>query len=57
MDEIHADGSVYLSSSVIGGRFVIRMAILAFRTKRKIIDRAVEMIERCLHKVIQSGEK
>ncbi len=57
MDEIHADGSVYLSSSVIGGRFVIRMAILAFRTKREIIDRAVEMIERCLHKVIQSGEK
>lgn len=51
MQEIHADGSVFLSSSVIDNRFVIRMAILAFRTKKEIIDEAVEMIERCLEKV------
>ena len=51
MQEIHADGSVFLSSSVIDNRFVIRMAILAFRTKKGTIDEAVEMIERCLEKV------
>ena len=51
MDEIHADGSVFLSSSIINKRFVIRIAILAFRTKREIIDEAVEMIKRCLKKV------
>lgn len=51
MQEIHADGSVFLSSSVIDNRFVIRMAILAFRTKKETIDEAVEMIERCLEKV------
>ncbi|MGO3183913.1 MAG: pyridoxal phosphate-dependent decarboxylase family protein [Aequorivita sp.] len=51
MDEIHADGSVFLSSSVIDKRFVIRIAILAFRTKKEIIDEAVEMIQRCLKKV------
>jgi glutamate/tyrosine decarboxylase-like PLP-dependent enzyme len=51
MQEIHADGSVFLSSSVIDNRFVIRMAILAYRTKKETIDEAVEMIERCLEKV------
>ncbi|MEO5967863.1 MAG: aminotransferase class V-fold PLP-dependent enzyme [Ferruginibacter sp.] len=51
MDEIHADGSVFLSSSIIDKRFVIRIAILAFRTKKEIIDEAVEMIKNCLEKV------
>ncbi|MCO5259229.1 MAG: aminotransferase class I/II-fold pyridoxal phosphate-dependent enzyme [Crocinitomicaceae bacterium] len=51
MDEIHKDGEVFLSSSIIKGRFVIRMAILSFRTKKETIDRAVSMIESCLAKV------
>ncbi|MGV8946840.1 MAG: pyridoxal phosphate-dependent decarboxylase family protein [Lutibacter sp.] len=51
MDEIHADGSVFLSSSMINNRFVIRIAILAFRTKKEIIDEAIEMIKCCLKKV------
>ncbi|KIA90424.1 pyridoxal phosphate-dependent decarboxylase family protein [Kaistella jeonii] len=53
MDEIHADGSVFLSSSIIDQRFVIRIAILAFRTKKETIDEAVEMIKRCLEKLKQ----
>ena len=52
MDEIHADGSVFLSSSIIENRFVIRIAILAFRTKKETVDEAIEMIKRCLTKVI-----
>ena len=55
MKRIHEDGDVFLSSSVIDGRFVIRMAILSFRTKLSTIDRAVEMIKRCLIQV-ESGE-
>ncbi|MEO8774334.1 MAG: aminotransferase class V-fold PLP-dependent enzyme [Gelidibacter sp.] len=51
MHEIHADGSVFLSSSIINERFVIRIAILAFRTKKEIIDEAIEMIKRCLKKI------
>ncbi|WP_027376509.1 pyridoxal phosphate-dependent decarboxylase family protein [Kaistella palustris] len=51
MEEIHADGSVFLSSSIINDRFVIRIAILAFRTKKETIDEAVEMIIKCLAKV------
>jgi aromatic-L-amino-acid/L-tryptophan decarboxylase len=56
MNEIHKDGSVFLSSSVIGGRFVIRIAILAFRTKKETVDEAVVMIGRCL-KTIITAEK
>lgn len=51
MDAIHDDGKVFLSSSVIGGRFVIRIAILAFRTKLSTVDKAVKMIADCLEKV------
>ncbi len=51
MEEIHADGSVFLSSSIIDNRFVIRIAIMAFRTKKETIDEAIEMIKNCLKKV------
>ncbi len=51
MEAIHNDGDVFLSSSVIDGRYVIRMAILAFRTRKENIDRAVNMISRCLGRV------
>jgi aromatic-L-amino-acid/L-tryptophan decarboxylase len=44
MEWIHRDGRVFLSSTTIGDRFVIRMAILSFRTKVATIDRAIEMI-------------
>lgn len=51
MNEIHKDGSVFLSSSIINEQFVIRIAILAFRTKKETIDEAVEMIKRSLEVV------
>lgn len=51
MQEIHQDGSVFLSSSIVNKHFVIRMAILSFRTKKSTIDRALEMIQRCLGKL------
>ncbi len=57
MEEIHKDGAVFLSSSVINGRFVIRMAILAFRTKKETIDEAVEMVERCLQRVLEQANQ
>lgn len=53
MHEIHKDGRVFLSSSIIDSKFVIRLAILAFRTKKETIDLAVEMIEKCLKKVLE----
>lgn len=49
--EIHKDGEVFLSSTVIDGRFVIRMAILSFRTKVETIDRAIVMIQKAISKI------
>ncbi|WP_456420880.1 pyridoxal phosphate-dependent decarboxylase family protein [Lutibacter sp.] len=45
---IHANGDVFLSSTKIEGKFVIRMAILSVRTKKTTIDTAIEMIQNCL---------
>jgi aromatic-L-amino-acid decarboxylase len=51
LKELHKDGEVFLSSTKINEKFVIRMAILSFRTKLSTIDKAVAMIERALNKV------
>ena len=51
MQEIHSDGTVFLSSTTINGKFVIRMAILSFRTKLETIDKAVVMIENARKKI------
>lgn len=44
LEYIHQDGRVFMSSTIIEGRFVIRMALLAFRTKLATIDLAMEML-------------
>ncbi|RIA09453.1 glutamate/tyrosine decarboxylase-like PLP-dependent enzyme [Flavobacteriaceae bacterium MAR_2010_72] len=51
MKEIHNDGEVFLSSTRISGKFVIRIAVLSFRTKLETIDRAVKVIDKALSKV------
>lgn len=48
MQYIHQDGSVFLSSTMLKHKFVIRMAILSFRTKMTTIDRALQMIKASL---------
>jgi glutamate/tyrosine decarboxylase-like PLP-dependent enzyme len=48
MEAIHRDGDIFLSSTRLKGKFVIRMAILSFRTHRSTIDRALDMIDRSL---------
>lgn len=54
MAAIHKDGTVFLSSSIINNQFVIRIAILSFRTKRSNIDEALQMIVRSLRNLIGS---
>lgn len=51
MQEIHNDGEIFLSSTLINGKFVIRMAILSFRTKLETIDRAIAMLKRAMTKI------
>ena len=42
---IHADGRVFLSSSVIDDQFIIRLAVLAFRTHRQTIDLTLDILK------------
>ncbi|MFQ5631880.1 MAG: pyridoxal phosphate-dependent decarboxylase family protein, partial [bacterium] len=42
--EIHKDGRVFLSSTVIDGKFTLRLAVLAFRTHLDTIDLALEIL-------------
>ncbi|WP_291784684.1 aminotransferase class V-fold PLP-dependent enzyme [Cecembia sp.] len=47
---IHEDGRAFFSSTILEDKFVIRMAILSFRTKKETIGQAMEMILTCLEK-------
>lgn len=51
LDLCHNDGRVFLSSTSINGRFVIRMAILSFRTHQREIEKALEMLSDNLKKI------
>ena len=52
LELIHEDGRVFLSSTELDGKFLIRMAILSFRTKKATIDKAIEMIKEALNKIL-----
>jgi len=51
MELLMEDGEVFFSSTRINGLFVIRIAILSFRTKIDTIDRAVKMVVRCMDRL------
>lgn len=44
VDGARRDGRVFLSSTMLGDRFTLRMAALAFRTHRRTIDLAVRVL-------------
>jgi len=50
---MHQDGRYFFSSTKIKDRFVIRVAILSFRTKLREVDLALKMIDTCLSKTIE----
>lgn len=41
---IHEDGRVFVSSTVIDGKFVLRLAVLHFRTHREQVDLLLELL-------------
>ena len=51
LEMIHKDGNVFFSSTTINKKFVIRLAILSFRTKLKTIDKAIEILNKVRLKV------
>jgi len=44
VDGVRRDGRVFLSSTLLDGRFTLRMAALAFRTHRRTIDLALRVL-------------
>ena len=45
LHEIHKDGRVFLSSTNINGKFIIRIAVLAFRTHLQTIDLTLKILK------------
>jgi len=45
VEAIHRDGRVFLSSTLLDGRFVLRLAVLCFRTHLDTIDLALEVLK------------
>ena len=43
---VHADGRVFVSSTRLGGRFVLRLAVLNFRTHRWHVDYLLDLLAR-----------
>ncbi len=43
--EIHKDGRVFLSSTMLRGRFTLRLAVLSFRTHLDTIDLTLEILK------------
>ena len=52
---IHADGHVRLSSTVIDGRVVLRLAVLSHRTTADTVARAVTLIRRAARELAQGS--
>ena len=44
VDGVRRDGRVFLSSTMVDGRFTLRMVILAFRTHRRTVDLALRVL-------------
>lgn len=45
LEEIHRDGRVFVSSTLLDGRFTLRMAALAFRTHLETVDLLLEILD------------
>jgi len=44
VDGVRRDGRVFISSTMLDGRFTLRMAVLGFRTHRRTIDLALRVL-------------
>ncbi len=51
VDEIHKNGRVFLSSTMLNGKFTLRLAVLSFRTHLNTIDEAIDILLKTIEKV------
>lgn len=48
---LHDDGRAFLTSTMLNGEFWIRLAVLSFRSHRRIVDTALEVLERTVREL------
>jgi glutamate/tyrosine decarboxylase-like PLP-dependent enzyme len=46
VEAVHRDGRVFLTSTILDGRFTLRCAVVSFRVHLETIDRALEILDR-----------
>jgi glutamate/tyrosine decarboxylase-like PLP-dependent enzyme len=46
VEAIHRDGQVFLSSTILDGRFTLRCAVVSFRAHLETIDRTLDILDR-----------
>lgn len=51
VEEVQKDGRVFITSTVINGRFTLRLAVLAFRTHLNTIDTALDVLTRSAKRI------
>ncbi len=54
IEEIHKDGRVFLSSTLLNGKFTLRIAVVSFRTHLQEIDLALDILKEKYSKLIKS---
>ncbi len=57
VEETHRDGRVFMSSTTVSGRFMLRMAALAFRTHLDTIDLALAVLREAVERLEAHPER
>ncbi len=52
LEKMHDDGDIFISSTNVGGKYVLRFACLSFRTHLSHVDRLLGMFEKALEELI-----
>lgn len=52
VEKMHEDGDIFISSTNVGGMYVLRFACLSFRTHLSHVERLVEMFKRALKEIV-----
>ena len=49
---IHQDGRVFLSSSILDGRFILRLAVLIYRSHLEDVDLTIAILRECVARLL-----
>jgi len=52
---VNREGRVFITSTKLDGNFVLRLAVVCFRSHRTDVDEAIEALERNVAKLLQEG--